>query len=224
MLDEQTAQPLSQACMAACAGGTQGKRKQAAQPEAPGGTSRHAKPALLLGHLCSVVTSVACSPDGRFVATTDKDRKARVSHLPRDPQQVSMAHQVTSRRAQLGQGVACWGVTPCSTLARIDAQPHKSFTSAVAHEGLCGRCTQVSCTGRRPSCRSAGQAVACQQMLAGAPSWSKCWPEGVQLAARRTAAGAQAEWWRMPLHVHNTWLRASICQIGHTTPSVCPRF
>ena len=79
----------------------QGKRKQAAQQEAPGDTSRHAKPALLLGHLCSVVTSVTCSPDGRFVATTDKDRKARVSCLPRDSQQVSFRHHVTGCQAHL---------------------------------------------------------------------------------------------------------------------------
>eukprot|EP00891_Asterochloris_glomerata_P002184 jgi/Astpho2/2184/fgenesh1_pg.00040_%23_33_t len=76
------------------AGGTQGKHKQAAQLDAPGGTSCHAKPALLLGHLCSVVTSVTCSPDGRFVATTDKDRKVRVSCLPTDSQQG--AHEVQS--------------------------------------------------------------------------------------------------------------------------------
>ena len=92
----QAAQPLSQVRIASCAGGMQGKRKQAALQEAPGGISRHAKPDLLLGHLCSVVTSVTCSPDGRFVATTDKDRKARVSCLPRDSQQVSFAHHVAS--------------------------------------------------------------------------------------------------------------------------------
>lgn len=43
------------------------------------------KPALLLGHLCSVVSSIAVSPDNRLVATADKGRKIRISILPQDP-------------------------------------------------------------------------------------------------------------------------------------------
>ncbi|GAX84576.1 hypothetical protein CEUSTIGMA_g11997.t1 [Chlamydomonas eustigma] len=42
-------------------------------------------PALLFGHLCSVVSSISVSPDNRFVITCDKDRKVRVSILPERP-------------------------------------------------------------------------------------------------------------------------------------------
>ncbi|KAF5830070.1 hypothetical protein DUNSADRAFT_15070 [Dunaliella salina] len=43
------------------------------------------EPELLLGHLCSIVTSITVSPDNRFVVTTDKDGRVRVSMLPAAP-------------------------------------------------------------------------------------------------------------------------------------------
>ena len=43
------------------------------------------KPTLLLGHLCSVVASIAVSPNNKLIATADKDRKIRISILPQDP-------------------------------------------------------------------------------------------------------------------------------------------
>ncbi|GMH43377.1 hypothetical protein BSKO_11299 [Bryopsis sp. KO-2023] len=40
---------------------------------------------LLLGHYCSIVTSVSIPRDGKTVATTDRDNKVRVSVWPDDP-------------------------------------------------------------------------------------------------------------------------------------------
>nr|ACF85119.1 unknown [Zea mays] len=38
------------------------------------------KPVSILGHYCSIITSMKFSPDGRFIATADRDFKIRVSH------------------------------------------------------------------------------------------------------------------------------------------------
>ena len=42
----------------------------------------------LLGHLCSVVTSLAFSPDGKHLVSTDQDCKVRVSTMPSEPHKV----------------------------------------------------------------------------------------------------------------------------------------
>ena len=42
----------------------------------------------LLGHLCSIVTSLAFSPDGKHLISTDQDCKVRVSTMPEEPQKV----------------------------------------------------------------------------------------------------------------------------------------
>ncbi|KAG1680329.1 hypothetical protein FOA52_015419 [Chlamydomonas sp. UWO 241] len=42
-------------------------------------------PALLFGHLCSVVASLLASPNHRYIVSTDKERKVRVSILPENP-------------------------------------------------------------------------------------------------------------------------------------------
>ena len=44
--------------------------------------------ALLLGHLCSIVTSLAFSPDGKQLVSTDQDCKVRVSSMPKEPHKV----------------------------------------------------------------------------------------------------------------------------------------
>ncbi|GFR50139.1 hypothetical protein Agub_g12291, partial [Astrephomene gubernaculifera] len=46
-------------------------------------------PGSLLGHFCTIVTGVAASPCGRYLATSDKDFKVRVSVLPSEPLQGS---------------------------------------------------------------------------------------------------------------------------------------
>eukprot|EP00798_Chlamydomonas_sp_ICE-L_P016483 gene16483-22705_t len=43
------------------------------------------EPPVLLGHLCSILTSVTVSPDNKFIVTTDKDKKVRVSIMPPKP-------------------------------------------------------------------------------------------------------------------------------------------
>lgn len=45
-------------------------------------------PRLLLGHFCSIITDLAASPDGKYIASTDRDSKVRVSMLPKEPLQV----------------------------------------------------------------------------------------------------------------------------------------
>ncbi len=45
-------------------------------------------PQLLLGHFCSIITSLLVSPDGHYIVSTDRDHKIRVSHMPADPMQV----------------------------------------------------------------------------------------------------------------------------------------
>ena len=51
------------------------------------GTDHHV-PELLLGHFCSIITDLAVSPDGRYVVSTDRDHKIRVSIMPPNPMQV----------------------------------------------------------------------------------------------------------------------------------------
>ncbi len=53
-----------------------------------------AAPELLLGHFCSILTSLSVSRCGRFVVTTDRDAKARVSVLPPNP--MAGAHDIQS--------------------------------------------------------------------------------------------------------------------------------
>lgn len=43
------------------------------------GVEKHSE---LLGHFCSIITSVSLSHDGKFIATTDRDHRVRVSILP----------------------------------------------------------------------------------------------------------------------------------------------
>ena len=47
-----------------------------------------AGPKPLLGHFCSIITDLAASPDGKYVISTDRDSKIRVSLLPSQPLQV----------------------------------------------------------------------------------------------------------------------------------------
>lgn len=47
-----------------------------------------AGPKPLLGHFCSIITDLAASPDGKYVISTDRDSKIRVSLLPSHPLQV----------------------------------------------------------------------------------------------------------------------------------------
>lgn len=44
---------------------------------------------LLLGHFCSIVTSLDVSRDGRYIASTDRDNKVRINIVPQDPMQAS---------------------------------------------------------------------------------------------------------------------------------------
>jgi len=48
----------------------------------------------LLGHYCSILTSLSVSKSGELVATTDRDSKVRVSVMPEDPMQG--AHEIKS--------------------------------------------------------------------------------------------------------------------------------
>ena len=52
------------------------------------GAAKGASHLPLLGHFCSIITSLAVSPDGRCIVSTDKDHKVRVSLLPAVPLQV----------------------------------------------------------------------------------------------------------------------------------------
>ena len=57
----------------------------------------------LLGHLCSIVTSLAFSPDGKHLVSTDQDCKVRVSTMPKQPQKVvlQIAYNPTTRLADV---------------------------------------------------------------------------------------------------------------------------
>lgn len=48
----------------------------------------------LLGHYCSIITSLEFSPDGGFIATADRDFKIRITKFPRQPLQG--AHEIQS--------------------------------------------------------------------------------------------------------------------------------
>ena len=47
------------------------------------------EPHLLLGHFSSIVTSLTMSPDNRWLVSTDRERKVRVSIFPQQPLHVS---------------------------------------------------------------------------------------------------------------------------------------
>lgn len=46
---------------------------------------------MLLGHFCSIITSLHQSQDGKYIITTDRDNKVRVSNMPLAPLQVGKA-------------------------------------------------------------------------------------------------------------------------------------
>ncbi|XP_020242410.1 tRNA (guanine-N(7)-)-methyltransferase non-catalytic subunit WDR4 [Asparagus officinalis] len=48
----------------------------------------------MLGHYCSIITSLEFSPDSRFIATADRDFKIRITKLPKSPQKG--AHEIQS--------------------------------------------------------------------------------------------------------------------------------
>ncbi|XP_066386133.1 uncharacterized protein [Miscanthus floridulus] len=50
------------------------------------------KPVSILGHYCSIITSMKFSPDGRFIATADRDFKIRVTLFPKNP--LKGAHEI----------------------------------------------------------------------------------------------------------------------------------
>ncbi|KAF7074626.1 hypothetical protein CFC21_079472 [Triticum aestivum] len=50
-----------------------------------GQVSSDNKPVSLYGHYCSIITSMKFSPDGRFIATADRDFKIRVTSFPKNP-------------------------------------------------------------------------------------------------------------------------------------------
>ncbi|CAN6281412.1 unnamed protein product [Urochloa humidicola] len=52
------------------------------------------KPVSILGHYCSIITSMKFSPDGRFIATADRDFKIRVTLFPKNP--LKGAHEIQS--------------------------------------------------------------------------------------------------------------------------------
>ncbi|WVZ60525.1 hypothetical protein U9M48_010535 [Paspalum notatum var. saurae] len=52
------------------------------------------KPVSILGHYCSIITSMKFSPDGRFIATADRDSKIRVTLFPKNP--LKGAHEIQS--------------------------------------------------------------------------------------------------------------------------------
>lgn len=52
------------------------------------------KPVSILGHYCSIITSMKFSPDGRFIATADRDFKIRVTLFSKNP--LKGAHEIQS--------------------------------------------------------------------------------------------------------------------------------
>uniref|UniRef100_A0A0A9FSK2 tRNA (guanine-N(7)-)-methyltransferase non-catalytic subunit n=1 Tax=Arundo donax TaxID=35708 RepID=A0A0A9FSK2_ARUDO len=52
------------------------------------------KPVPIVGHYCSIITSMKFSPDGRFIATADRDFKIRVTLFPKNP--LKGAHEIQS--------------------------------------------------------------------------------------------------------------------------------
>ncbi|KHN10680.1 tRNA (guanine-N(7)-)-methyltransferase subunit WDR4 [Glycine soja] len=70
------------------------------------------KPAPLLSHYCSIITSLEFSPDGRYILSADRDFKIRVTNFPKKP--LNGAQQIQS---------FCLGHTEfVSCLAFIQAQ------------------------------------------------------------------------------------------------------
>ncbi|BAT85460.1 uncharacterized protein HKW66_Vig0050790 [Vigna angularis] len=55
---------------------------------------RDKKPAPLLSHYCSIITSLEFSPHGRFILSADRDFKIRVTCFPKNP--LNGAHQIQS--------------------------------------------------------------------------------------------------------------------------------
>ena len=53
--------------------------------QAEGKEMQPAASTLLLGHFCSIITSLALTPDQRGLVSTDRDHKVRVSHLSPHP-------------------------------------------------------------------------------------------------------------------------------------------
>ncbi|KAL9659737.1 hypothetical protein QQ045_024546 [Rhodiola kirilowii] len=56
--------------------------------------SKSRKPAALLAHYCSIITRLDFSPDGRFILSSDRDFKIRVSVFPEKP--LDGAHEIQS--------------------------------------------------------------------------------------------------------------------------------
>ncbi|KAM0929619.1 hypothetical protein ACQ4PT_001638 [Festuca glaucescens] len=50
-----------------------------------GQVSADSNPVSIFGHYCSIITSMKFSPDGRFIATADRDFKIRVTSFPKNP-------------------------------------------------------------------------------------------------------------------------------------------
>lgn len=73
--------------------------------------------ALLLGHYCSTVAALAVSPDGRLLASADRDNKVRVSVLPRQPLQG--AHEIQSYCLGHTSFVTCAAFVSCDSLAAL---------------------------------------------------------------------------------------------------------
>ncbi|XP_072972561.1 uncharacterized protein [Typha angustifolia] len=48
----------------------------------------------VLGHYCSIITSMKFSPDGQFIATADRDFKIRITSFPKQP--LKGAHEIQS--------------------------------------------------------------------------------------------------------------------------------
>ena len=84
-----------------------------------------AAPELLLGHFCSILTSVSVSRCGRFVATTDRDGKARVSVLP--PAPLAGAHDIQA---------FCLGHTGAVTCSAFVAKGGKVRCGQAGRAGL----------------------------------------------------------------------------------------
>ncbi|CAK9268717.1 unnamed protein product [Sphagnum jensenii] len=50
------------------------------------------KPVLILAHCCSIITGLCCSPDGKYIVTSDRDFKIRVTKFPENP--LTGAHDI----------------------------------------------------------------------------------------------------------------------------------
>ncbi|KAJ1293624.1 hypothetical protein BS78_01G083100 [Paspalum vaginatum] len=64
------------------------------EEDGSGHVSVDIKPVSILGHYCSIITSMKFSPDGRFIATADRDFKIRVTLFPKNP--LKGAHEIQS--------------------------------------------------------------------------------------------------------------------------------